>query len=75
MNRRIMILAMGLILALATGCKEDSEAPSDHTISKNGSMHKPGLYDPENECTGCHGASLRGGGEAPSCYSCHSQKW
>jgi mono/diheme cytochrome c family protein len=28
-----------------------------------------------NNCVSCHAADLRGSGQAPSCYSCHGQKW
>lgn len=75
MKRWMIMLALGVSLSLTVGCKEEEELPSNHTISKGGAQHAPGLYDPENECTGCHGSNLRGGGEAPSCYSCHSKQW
>ena len=76
MKHWILILILGMSLALVGGCKEeDSEAPSDHTINKGGHFHKIGLGDPETNCTGCHGSSLQGGGEASSCYSCHGQRW
>jgi len=49
--------------------------PSDHTQNEEGVMHKPGLNSPyRNGCTSCHGADLSGG-IAPSCYSCHGEKW
>jgi len=28
-----------------------------------------------SDCVSCHGTDLRGSGSAPSCYSCHGQKW
>ena len=68
---RLSLLAAAL-LALAA-CGTDN-APSDHTLSEDGVMHKSGLLDPLANCTACHGASLTGG-KGPSCYSCHGQKW
>jgi len=70
----------GLLLLLAllfvfSGCKEDDERPANHTVNKNGAFHAPGLNNPIGDCTSCHGSTLRGGGEAPSCYTCHGQKW
>ncbi|MGA2667773.1 MAG: hypothetical protein ABSF32_02520 [Ignavibacteria bacterium] len=60
-----------------------SDVPSDHTISKNGVLHKPGETNPQEECTECHGADLRGGvyndngvlKACQSCYQCHSSLW
>ena len=49
--------------------------PSDHTLSKNGARHKPGLTDPLKNCSSCHGANLQGGNVGVSCYECHGQKW
>jgi hypothetical protein len=48
--------------------------PSGHTIDNGGFFHKDGLYDPETNCTACHGAGLTGD-IGPSCYSCHSDIW
>lgn len=51
--------------------------PLDHTISKNGDMHKPGYGTPlaqTSDCTVCHGLDLTGG-IGPSCYSCHPRWW
>ncbi|MBE0577060.1 MAG: hypothetical protein IH613_14340 [Desulfuromonadales bacterium] len=28
-----------------------------------------------SDCVSCHGTDLRGSSSAPSCYSCHGQKW
>ena len=76
LKKRLLFGVVLAVLALG-GCKalEEKEAPSDHTINKGGHYHKTGLYDPETNCTGCHGSSLQGDGEAPSCYSCHGQRW
>jgi hypothetical protein len=63
------------------GCDDDDEngsrydAPADHTISKDGAQHLPGLNDPEANCTSCHGDDLRGGSVGVSCYECHGQEW
>lgn len=75
----------GLVGALALaplGCSDDdddptapSNAPADHTISRDGVRHLPGLTDPETNCVTCHGADLRGGANAPSCFTCHGQVW
>jgi len=62
-------------------CKSSSEPetsynpPEDHTISKDGKMHKPGLNDPGTNCASCHGSDLRGTETAPSCYECHGKEW
>ena len=50
--------------------------PADHTINNGGFFHKDGLYQPEINCTACHGAGLSGDPDiTPSCYSCHSNIW
>ena len=49
--------------------------PADHTISKDGTMHKSGLDQPLANCVGCHGSDLRGGNTGVSCYECHGKKW
>ena len=49
--------------------------PADHTISKDGYMHKSGLDNPLANCVDCHGADLKGGSVGVSCYQCHGQKW
>ena len=53
----------------------ESNSPSDHTVNKNGVMHKSGLTNPLNNCVSCHGSDLRGGDVGVSCYSCHGKKW
>lgn len=52
-----------------------SNTPSDHTVNKNGKMHKTGLNNPLTNCISCHGNDLKGGTSGKSCYSCHGQKW
>lgn len=61
-----------LLAALAVAC--GGKAPSDHTISEGGAMHRPGLTNPTVNCAACHGASLQGG-QGPSCTACHGVKW
>jgi len=66
--------------ALSVGCSDSSTVPADapdgHTVLKSGAAHAPGLNNPTQNCTSCHGADLRGGTSGqPSCFSCHGQKW
>jgi len=72
-------LALALVLACAACGGNDptgaSNAPASHTVSQGGVRHAPGLNTPQQSCTSCHGADLRGGADAPSCYSCHGKKW
>jgi hypothetical protein len=64
------------------GCEQEClpifGPPADHTINNGGFSHKDGLYQPETNCTACHGAGLTGVFDitpTPSCYSCHSDVW
>ena len=76
MKKTMMILLTLLLLLAVGGCKDDDdELPSSHTVNKGGALHASGLNSPEGDCTSCHGGSLTGGDEAPSCYECHGQKW
>jgi len=59
----------------STDPQSNYNPPDDHTISKEGVMHKPGLSDPEENCASCHGSELRGSETAPSCYECHGKEW
>ena len=78
MALRLILIALLVAGLLACGDDDDdcgpSDAPSDHTISEDCARHLPGLRDPENNCTACHGTDLRGGA-GPSCYSCHGKEW
>ena len=62
-------------------CSDDDGAGPDdpsgtHTVIENGVAHAPGLNDPTQNCTECHGADLRGGSDdEPSCFACHGQQW
>lgn len=64
------------------------DVPPDHTLKISGSLHKPGLFYPLDEGTGCmtgpcHGNDLKGGSTVsadrhivvPSCYECHGAVW
>jgi hypothetical protein len=68
-----------LMLALIFGCEKANDSkhnpPSDHTISKDGFMHKSGLEQPLVNCVSCHGSDLKGGTTGVSCFECHGTKW
>ena len=73
-------LMMIILLSLIVCCSPEEEYPQynpplDHTISKDGVMHKSGLSDPALNCTACHGADLTGGSSQVSCYECHGEEW
>lgn len=71
--------AMLIMLALIIGCEKSNDPkhnpPSDHTISKDGFMHKSGLEQPLANCASCHGSDLKGGTVGVSCFECHGAKW
>jgi hypothetical protein len=68
-----------LMLALIIGCEKANDSkhnpPPDHTISKDGFMHKSGLEQPLLNCVSCHGSVLKGGTTGVSCFECHGTKW
>lgn len=69
-----------LLFLLISACAKNNDipkysAPTDHTISKDGTMHKSGLNQPLTNCVSCHGSDLRGGTSVVSCYECHNKKW
>jgi mono/diheme cytochrome c family protein len=72
-----LALSAALVLAVCgNGDPADpGQAPASHTVRRGSAWHAPGLNDPEQSCISCHGADLRGAGQAPSCYRCHGQKW
>jgi len=82
-QRVVRMLSCLLVLALlfgVAGCDDDDDypahnPPSDHTISKDGVMHKSGLSDPTLNCVACHGIDLEGGTSQVSCYECHGREW
>lgn len=75
---KTLVLIVGLLLLTkcdSTTEPSNSNAPADHTVNKNGVMHKSGLTNPSSNCVSCHGSDLKGGSAGVSCYSCHGQKW
>lgn len=90
-NKRIIKLeprvqrkwAFPLMIALLTcivcySCEDEYpqyNPPSDHTINKDGVLHKSGLSDPTSNCVACHGNDLDGGSSQVSCYECHGKEW
>jgi hypothetical protein len=81
MSKILIYMIFVFFLIFLVSCKSTTEPetnynpPEDHTISKEGKMHKPGLNDPGTNCASCHGAELRGSDTAPSCYECHGKEW
>ena len=77
---QVRILFVFLIVVVISSCEKTNDIPkysppSDHTISKDGTMHKSGLDQPLNNCASCHGSDLEGGTTGVSCYECHGKKW
>ncbi len=75
---KVSILFLLLILIIA--CEKTNDLPkytppADHTISKDGFLHKSGLDQPLTNCVSCHGSDLKGGTTGVSCYECHSKEW
>jgi hypothetical protein len=75
----VTLLALILVAALPS-CSDSStspdNAPPGHTVLQDGVPHRPGLNDPLQNCTSCHGSNLQGGSEGqPSCTKCHGVKW
>jgi hypothetical protein len=75
-NRIVVKVSITLfMLALIIGCEKSNDSkhnpPSDHTISKDGFMHKSGLEQPLVN----HGSDLKGGTTGVSCFECHGTKW
>jgi hypothetical protein len=80
MKNLFRIFAFVLCLFLLTFCDNTTEAtnsnaPSSHTVNKDGVRHNTGLTNPTVNCVGCHGSDLKGGSVGVSCYSCHGKKW
>ena len=71
----ILILLVITLMSSCTSPESNTNAPTDHTISKNGSFHKSGLENPEVNCVQCHGDDLRGGTSGVSCFQCHGKEW
>jgi hypothetical protein len=68
---RALLAGAALSTLLACG----GNPPADHTEDHGPYRHRPGGQQAPQNCTGCHGADLRGGESAPSCYTCHGQQW
>ncbi|MDH4127205.1 MAG: hypothetical protein OEV44_00515 [Spirochaetota bacterium] len=84
MKKTKVISLMGILLLLIfalQGCEKECEssnsAPTDHTYSAEGCLHKPDPFYPTNSgCGSCHGSSPNfSGGAGRSCYACHGHKW
>ena len=78
-QRSLSFLLLFLLFFLMS-CESEEEypqynPPTDHTISKEGVLHKNGLSDPTANCAACHGVDLTGGSAKVSCYECHGVKW
>ena len=75
----VKVLLILFMLALIIGCEKTNDPkynpPADHTISKDGFMHKSGLEQPLANCVSCHGSDLTGGTTGVSCFECHGTKW
>lgn len=67
------------MLILFVACEKDDlpkySPPADHTISKDGYLHKSGLDQALTNCVSCHGSDLKGGTTGVSCYECHGKEW
>ena len=64
-----------------TKCHSDRWSRPDcgrtsHSVSLSGVNHRPNYCQPIDNCTACHGPTLKGGtsGE-PSCTKCHGERW
>lgn len=74
------LFLMIFLLFFVVSCDSEEDypqynPPADHTISKDGVMHKSGLSDPLLNCSDCHGDDLTGGTSQVSCYECHGAEW
>lgn len=77
---QVCLFFVFLMVIVMSSCEKTNDPPkysppSDHVISKDGSLHKSGLDQPLNNCTSCHGSELDGGTSGVSCYECHGKKW
>lgn len=66
------VLMLFLMIIFIIACEKTKYTPpADHTVSKDGFMHKSGLDQPLTNCVSCHGSDLTGGTSGVSCYECH----
>ena len=75
---RMSIIVLLFFLSISCEKEEgntDYNPPSDHTISKDGYMHRSGLNQPLDNCVDCHGSDLIGGTSGVSCFECHGKEW
>ena len=75
----VILMTLAAVVSLPS-CTDNStslaNAPEGHTVLRGGIPHRPGLDDPLQNCTSCHGSNLQGGAEGePSCTTCHGTKW
>ena len=74
-----ILLLFVMVVAISSCEKEENGSkyspPADHTISKDGAMHKSGLDEPLTNCVTCHGPDLEGGTSGVSCFECHGREW
>jgi hypothetical protein len=50
--------------------------PIQHNLREEGVLHAMDNKKPDQYCTACHGANLRGGfNSESSCYKCHGKEW
>ena len=76
--RAVRVSFVMLLFVLSISCEKENDFPDynppvDHTLSKDGIMHKSGLNQPLDNCINCHGADLKGGNSGVSCYECHGE--
>jgi hypothetical protein len=65
------VVAVTLLASCSSPTRPES-VPDTHTVEKDGVFHAPGLKDPTQNCTTCHGQSLQGGSNGePACSTCH----
>ncbi len=77
---KVWVLMIFLLAVVFSSCEKTNDLPqysppSDHTINKEGAMHKSGLDQALTNCVSCHGSDLRGGTTGVSCYECHGKEW